>query len=303
MTTEPMTAGRLPQLADLALLLTVVREGSMGRAAEQLGTSQPAVSRRVAALERELGVALVERTPRGSVLTAQGRVVADWAAELLEHAHDFGRLVGTLRADGGEALRIAVSVTIAEHLAPGWVARLRAEAPDVQVAMAVGNSEDVVARVRRTEVDLGFVESPQIPEGLAHRRVGTDRLVVAVAPGHPWAGRTSPVGPGELAHAGLLLREAGSGTRATLDAALDAAGEAVVRPTVMASNAALRAAALAGAGPVVLSERVLGRTIESSELVAVPVDLDLTRPFSAVWRRGSRPGRSAARLLDVVLER
>ncbi|QWC86507.1 LysR family transcriptional regulator [Nocardioidaceae bacterium] len=296
-----MTEAR-PALTDLALLLTVVREGSMGRAADRLGASQPAVSRRVAALERELGVGLVERTPRGSVLTAQGRVVADWAAELLEHADHFSRLVATLRADGGEALRIAVSVTIAEHLAPAWVARLRAEAPDVQVAMAVGNSEDVVGRVRRAEVDLGFVESPRIPEGLAHRRVGSDRLMVAVAPTHPWAGRAAPVGPGELAYAGLLLRESGSGTRETLDAALAAHGQAAVRPTVMASNAALRAAALAGAGPVALSERVLARAVEGGELVAVPtVDLDLTRPFSAVWRRGSRPGHTASRLLEVVL--
>ena len=72
-------AHRVPDLGALELLLAVARLGSLGAAARELGITQPAASSRVRSMERQLGVALVDRSPRGSRLTDAGALVTDWA--------------------------------------------------------------------------------------------------------------------------------------------------------------------------------------------------------------------------------
>ncbi|WP_436697515.1 LysR family transcriptional regulator [Nocardioides sp. BYT-33-1] len=289
---------RRPDLDDLEVLALVARTGSIGQAAQELRLSQPSVSRRMLALERRLGVTLLHRTTQGTTLTAHGRLVVDWAGELLDAADRFTRSVATLRAEGDLVVRAAVSMTIAEHYAPAWLARLHAAAPELEVSLVVANSADVERLVRGGGAELGFIEVPTAPEGLRRQRVGEDRLVVAVAPRHPWAERTGPVSAAELAEVGVLVREAGSGTRVTLEEALRGAGQELAPGLVMASNSGLTHAAMAGMGPVALSERALEAHLRLDELRAVPVeDLALVRPLTAVWRSDVPLPEAAARLL------
>lgn len=293
-----MSTPRRPDLDDLEVLALVARTGSIGQAAQEMRLSQPSVSRRMLALERRLGVTLLHRTKQGTTLTAHGRLVVDWAAELLGAADRFTRSVATLRAEGELVVRAAVSMTIAEHYAPAWLARLHAGAPDLQVSLSVANSSEVERLVRTGEAELGFVEVPTVPVGLRHQQVGADRLVVAVAPTHPWADRTEPVGAAELATGGLLVREEGSGTRVTLEEALRREGHELVPGLVMASNNGLTHAAIAGMGPVALSERALEANLRLGELRAVPLEgVFLLRPLTAVWSAEATLSDAAARLL------
>uniref|UniRef100_UPI000A875F9C LysR substrate-binding domain-containing protein n=1 Tax=Nocardioides sp. REDSEA-S30_B4 TaxID=1811552 RepID=UPI000A875F9C len=199
-------------------------------------------------------------------------------------------------------LRVVASLTIAEQLAPAWIARFRREQPGHQVRLEVANSEQVLERVLSGEVPLGFVESPSVPQEVSVAAVGLDRLVVVVAPEHPWARRTSPLTPTELAAAELVLREEGSGTRRTLARALARAdaplGEGHLE---LASTAAVRAAALQGDLPAVLSELGVADQLAAGALVEVPVDgLDLSRTLRAVWLPSRRPSGDAARLLRIA---
>ena len=292
------TPTRRPDLDDLEVLALVARSGSISQAAQELRLSQPSVSRRMLALERRLGVTLLHRTKQGTTLTAHGRLVVDWAGELLDAAERFTRSVATLRAEGELVVRAAVSMTIAEHYAPAWLARLHAVAPDLQVSLSVANSTEVERLVRTGAAELGFVEVPTVPDGLRHQQVGADRLVVAVAPGHPWADRTEPVGAAELAVGGVLVREEGSGTRVTLEEALRREGHELVPGLVMASNNGLTHAAIAGMGPVALSERGLEADLKLGELRAVPLDgVFLLRPLTAIWPAEATLSDAAARLL------
>jgi len=293
---------RLPDLDDLRLLLEVARTGSIGATAQHSGLSQPSVSRRMTALERRLGVPLLTRSRRGTVLTSNGRVVVDWAESLLAAAADFARSVETLKRSRRVALRVAVSMTIAEHLAPAWLTSLHELHPELQVALVVHNSADVADLVESGVAQIGFVETPRTRKDLRRRRIATDRLVVAVSPGHPWTRRRGRVSAEELASAYLLVREPGSGTRETLEHALAARGLEVGDGMVMGSNSALRSAALTGLGPVVLSELALGADLAAGRLVEIEADdLSLQRPLSAVWRRDQPLTEAAANLLRVVL--
>ncbi|MFD5746777.1 LysR family transcriptional regulator [Streptomyces sp. NPDC127033] len=292
---------RVPDLGALELLLAVARLGSLGRAARETGISQPAASSRIRAMERQLGVALVDRSPRGSRLTDAGTLVTDWARRVVEAAEAFDAGAQALRGRRDSRLRVAASMTIAEYLLPRWLIALRRARPDTAVSLHAGNSVAVAARLLSHEADLGFVEGLAAPEGLDSAVIGHDRLLVVTAPGHPWARRRTPLTPAELAGTPLILREPGSGTRQVLDAGLSACG-GPARPLLeLASTTALKAAAVSGEGPCVLSELAVGEELAARRLVRVPVaGVRLRRDLRAVWPAGTRPAGPARDLLSLT---
>ncbi|MCB5180431.1 LysR family transcriptional regulator [Streptomyces antimicrobicus] len=294
-------AHRVPDLGALELLLAVARLGSLGAAARELGITQPAASSRIRAMETTLGVALVDRSPRGSTLTAEGVLVTDWARRVVEAAEAFDAGAQALRGRRDSRLRVAASMTIAEYLLPGWLIALRAQWPGTAVSLQAGNSALVARRVLEHEADLGFVEGVSAPDGLSSTVIAQDRLVVAVAPGHPWARRRSPVPAAELARTPLVLRERGSGTRQVLDAALAAHGGLAAPLLELASTTAVKAAAVSGAGPCVLSELAVVDELAGRRLIEVPVaDAVLGRALRAVWPTGTRPAGPARDLLSLT---
>ncbi|SEK91403.1 DNA-binding transcriptional regulator, LysR family [Nonomuraea pusilla] len=295
-----MAMSRLPDLDSLKLLVDVGELGSLGRAAKAAGIAQPSASKRIVQLERRLGLPLIERTPRGSTLTAEGRMVAGWAAQVLAAAQELVRAAQAVRHGEAAQLRVASSMTVAEYLVPRWLGELQNREPGMQVGLDVVNSADVAARVLAEEVELGFVEGPSVPEGLASRVVGTDRLVVVVAPGHPWARRRTALRGPELAATPLVVREPGSGTRETLDVAFKDLHRASPR-LELGSNSAVKGAAQAGAAPAVLSGYAVEAELATGRLVEVPLaGLNLVRSLRAVWRRGRPLTAPAATLLAIA---
>ncbi|MFC7815552.1 MULTISPECIES: LysR family transcriptional regulator [unclassified Streptomyces] len=291
-------AHRVPDLGALELLLAVARLGSLGGAARELGITQPAASSRVRSMERQLGVALVDRSPRGSRLTDAGALVTDWARRIVEAAEAFDAGAQALRDRRDSRLRVAASMTIAEYLLPGWLVALRTQLPDTAVSLLAGNSTAVAERLLAGEADLGFVEGVSVPAGLDSAVIAHDRLIVVAAPGHPWTRRRRPLQAAELAAAPLILREKGSGTRQVLDAALGG----LARPLIeLSSTTAVKAAAVSGAGPSVLSELAVGEELSNRRLVSVPVaDVALARDLRAVWPTGHRPTGPARQLLSLT---
>ncbi|MFD8549429.1 LysR family transcriptional regulator [Streptomyces sp. NPDC059649] len=294
-------AHRVPDLGALELLLAVARLGSLGRAARARGISQPAASSRIRSMERQLGVALVERSPRGSRLTEAGVLVTDWARRVVEAAEAFDAGAQALRGRRDSRLRVAASMTIAEYLLPGWLIALRAALPGTAVSLLTGNSQVVAERLLAGEADLGFVEGLDVPAGLDGAVIGHDRLVVVAAPSHPWTRRRTGLTAAELAATPLILRERGSGTRQVLDAALAGHGGLAEPLLELASTTALKAAVVSEAAPSVLSELAVGEELTARRLVEVPVrDLRLGRDLRAVWPTGQRPAGPARQLLGLT---
>ncbi|MFJ3774826.1 LysR family transcriptional regulator [Streptomyces sp. NPDC090075] len=291
-------AHRVPDLGALELLLAVARLGSLGAAAREVGITQPAASSRIRSMERQLGVALVDRSPRGSRLTESGALVTDWARRVVEAAEAFDAGAQALRHRRDSRLRVAASMTIAEYLLPGWLLALRAQRPDTAVSLLAGNSAAVAERLLADEADLGFVEGLTVPPGLDSAVIAHDRLIVVVAPAHPWDRRRRPLAAEELAATPLILRERGSGTRQVLDVALGG----LARPLIeLSSTTAVKASAVSGAGPAVLSELAVGEELAMRRLVSIPVDgVALRRDLRAVWPTGHRPTGPARELLSLT---
>lgn len=293
---------RTPELSVLDLLVSVAECGSLGQAARRHGISQPAASMRITALERQLGLVLLDRGTTGSRLTVNGATVVDWARQVLDAAGALVRGVEALHGDQRARLTVAASVTIAEHRVPSWLITLHHQMPDSSVALRVGNSAQVAELVTGSEVDLGFVEGPSVPAGLGSRVVGSDELAVVVAPGHRWAKRRRPLRLDELAATPLIVREEGSGTRDAIWQILRKAGGLAEPEAELGSTAAIKAAVAAGEAPGVMSRLDINAELRARRLVAVPLaeDVVLQRKFRAIWRRANPPAGPAASLLAIA---
>jgi molybdate transport repressor ModE-like protein len=278
----------VPDLDSLQLLLEVAETGSLGQAAQRHGISQPAVSARIQSMERLVGFPLLTRSARGSRLTVRGALLAEWARGVLGAAEVLQAGIGSLRSERATRLRVAASLTVAEHLLPGWLVQLTATHPDTAVSLTATNSTDVAVNVLAGVSDIGFVEGPDLPDGLQEQVVARDRLVLVVPPGHPWA-RRSAVDAADLAATRLVQREPTSGTRTSLERALAALAPLAAPLLELSTSTAVRSAVAAGAGPAVLSDLAVTDDVAAGRLVQVTVrGVDFTRRLRAVWPAGAR---------------
>jgi DNA-binding transcriptional LysR family regulator len=291
-----------PELSMLDLLVSVAETGSLGRAAHRHGITQPAASMRISTLERQLGLVLLDRGPTGSRLTTAGAAVVDWARPVLEAADTLVSGVTALRTDQPDRLRVAASMTIADHRIPRWLIALRATAPDIRVALRVGNSSQVADLVLEREADIGFVEGPHAPRGLRSKVVGADELVVVVDTAHAWARRRRPLSLAELAATPLVTREVGSGTRDAAWEVLRSVAEPVAPAAELGSTTAIKSAVAAGVGPAVLSRLAVALELEDRRLIAVPLadSTVLRRRFRAIWRREGAMSPAAEVMLTIA---
>lgn len=290
----------VPEMSQLRLLVGIAEHGSLGAAARAIGMAQPNATRTLARMERQLGLSLVSRSPAGSRLTTQGTLIVQWARSVLDAADNLMLGAEALRSEQSGQLDVAASMTVAEYLVPPWLGEFRRRHADVHVNLQVHNSSVVFDLVREGKAQLGFVESPTVPTDLASAVVGSDELIVVVAPEHPWARRRGPIPAKELAATPLLVREQGSGTRVTLDSLL--ADHDRAEPVVeVTSNAAVRVSAVAGMGPAVLSRLAVEGSLERGELRHVRVsDLRLKRTLRAVWDASHQLDDNAAELLSIA---
>ena len=288
-----------PELAALDLLRSVVEHGSLSRAAEAHGITQPSASSRIRTLERQLGVTVLDRSPTGSRLTPDGRLVAGWADAVLESAAALASGVESMRAQQAGLLRVAASYTIAEYFLPPWLDRFLAERAHESVTLDVTNSRAVIDRVDSGAVDIGFIESPVVPRTMSQQVISTDELIPVVSSRHPWASAGS-VGLNEFLLTPLVLREPGSGTRESLEMRLSELGHSLPRVALdLGSISAVRIAVMNGSSPTVISRLAVADDLANGRLVEVDLpEIRIERRLRAVWPSRNELSRLAAELLE-----
>lgn len=289
---------KMPQLADLDLLLSVESFGSVGKAAQAHSLSQPAASIRISAMERRLGLRLLERSPAGSRLTEDGEMLAKYARNVMQAARELLEFGSHARSSGARRLRIAGSPAISEHLIPEWLNRFGFSFGEARVEVQTGRVDELRRLVLTDHADLAFVDGWCQAGGLGAQQYGGDDLVtraicedelaVVVGAAHPWAARTTPVTVQELAGAPLALRERGSGLREFTDELLGAAG-APRSYLELPSTGAIKQAVSTSRRVTVLNLSTVRAEIEDGRLHRVPVDARMpAKPVYAAWsgRRG-----------------
>ncbi len=286
-------------LTSIRMFLSVVELGSVSKAARRSGMAQPSATARLQKLERQLGVALLDRSPSGSTVTPGGVRLAAACAKLLEAAESLVDRAESLR-DEQRHLPIAATRHAIEHFLPGWVAATSLD--DVRLDVTDTDTLQVTQAVRSGEAEVGLADGPYAPIGLRSEIVAHEELVVVVGSSHRLAGRRRGVSASELSAETLVLSRHGSGTRDVIEAALAGHESGVVGERVdVDSLAAARIAAINGDGVAFVPRCRVGQDVERRLLSVVPVQgFTLTQPVRAVWR-GARPSSAAAqRLLDTM---
>jgi DNA-binding transcriptional LysR family regulator len=276
-----------PTLAQLETLRRIARLRSFSRAARSLGVSQPAVSQQIAALQRCLGLKLVDVVRNRPELTEAGRFVAE-RAELV------GREISALLRDAGEfeqaqrgTLRFAATRTIGSYVMPSLLAAFRQTHPKVTLSVAIGNTSDVATAVREGSSPFGLVEGPVDDDALELTAFARDRLVLVVpAHGHRLSG-VSRIAAHELSGEAFVSREPGSGTR---DLGYELVHRIEIETHVVAelpSGEAIVRAVESGIGVAILSQRVVERSVALGTLHQIDIEgLELEREFALLTLRG-----------------
>ncbi|MFD6443907.1 LysR family transcriptional regulator [Promicromonospora sp. NPDC060204] len=187
------------ELRALRYFVVVAEELHFGRAADRLHIAQPAVSRQIARLERELGTRLLERSPRAVRLTAAGRRVLDAAREALRAADQ----VRAVAESPVGVMRIGVAAGIGARLERG-IDQLREQVPGSDVVLLDLPLAARLNAVRDGEVDVALVRGMTSAPGLRVVPAWTEALLAIVSAKHPVAQQES-VGPDDLAPADLRI--------------------------------------------------------------------------------------------------
>jgi DNA-binding transcriptional LysR family regulator len=286
--------------AELSAFVAAFEATSMRGAADTLDLTQSAVTKRVLALERRLGVALLERGRFGVRPTDAGRVLYPEAKQALAALREAEEAVADHRLHAGESLSLAASHTIGEFLLPAWLAGFRAVAPAVHAQVAIVNSAGVLEALRARRAEIGFVEGLDALVGLDVLTVQHDEIVAVVAAGHRWARRRS-LRAAELLSEPYVAREEGSGTRLVATTAVAGAG-VVIRPQLELASTEGVKRALGERGFGLLSRLVIESEERSGTLRAIPLrDVPLRRELRAVRdprRRLPRPAERFWRWLE-----
>ena len=291
----------------LRIFLAVARRLSYSRAAEDLFISQPAVSRHVASLEKELGVQLLGQSGNRVFLTETGRMVYGYAQRLFDVEEELVRALAEVTNLGRGHLRLGACSTPGVYLLPPAVAAFQERYPGIEVSLLVANSQEVETRVLGGELDLGFVGMSFQP-GLQSLPYARDRLLIVAPPSHPLASEGS-IPLERLRSERFVLREPGSGTRRVLEEALGRRGfqlgrvmeEALGRRGFQLGRVmelhgceAVKRGVMAGMGIAAVSGYSVELELRQGLLRTLAVDgLRLERDISIVSRKDVRPTAAA----------
>lgn len=285
----------------LRLFASVADSGSFRAAADQLVISQPAVSRGVQELERQLAVQLIDRAARPLALTEAGRVLHEHATAIFALERQAEEALGELESLARGRLAIGASTTIGIYLLPELLGAFRRAHPGISLFLDIGNTSQVVEHLRRGQLDVAFIEGPVPAAGdLVVDAWRHDQLVPIAAPGHPLA-RPGGVAIEELLATPFLHREVGSGTREVVEAALRRHG---VLPTVameLGSTEAIKQAVAAGLGVSIVSAAAVQQELALRRLVIPDVaGLRVERTLNLLRVAGRPASRAANAFLAAV---
>lgn len=207
----------------LRTLLAVADTGSMTEAADRVGVTQPALSRRIQQLEQHLGAVLLARGRKGADLTAIGRLVENEARVLVDRYDQMCEQIRALQGLEGGTVRIGGGATAVSFVLPRAIAAFQHDYPAVRFQLKEAGSSEVAEDVLTGRLELGLVTLPIHTRDLRIEPLFTDRIVLVAPRNHPLAARKR-IETRELDGMTFVGFEADTAVRQIIDAALRDAG-------------------------------------------------------------------------------
>jgi DNA-binding transcriptional LysR family regulator len=273
----------------------VARLQSATRAAEELETSQPYVSKQIALMEEQLNVQLFSRVGRRLYLTRAGEMLhqhAKVAVESLKQAEDM-----LLRSASASCKRLRIATTTTGmYMLPEWLAGFEGKVTDLETTVVVTSGDEVERRVISGDVDLGFVARRPRSRGFVVSVVAEDSLALAVQRDHPLTTRSS-VRLDELSKERFIVREPESASRALAEKRVFQKHPDWRFRLQINRIDAIKSSLEEGLGISFISKRAIDRELQSGTLAVVSVDgVDLRRPICMLTNAHQFGSKIATRL-------
>jgi molybdate transport repressor ModE-like protein len=279
-------------LRQLRIFEAVARHGSISRAANELGLTQPAVSMQIKQMEDQLGLVVVEQVGKKFALTEAGQ-------ELRFHASRIGTQTAAMMAAMDQfrelergVLRVAV-VSTANYFLPPLIASFSKEHPGVRVHLKVANREAVLASVSSNESELAIVGHTPERDDLVAQYFMDNPLVVIAAPNHPLAS-SERLDLCRIVDEVLLTREQGSGTRAAMERFFIEAGISYQPGCELNTNEAIKQAVQAGLGIGIVPAQTIELELQAGCLAILPFSgFPIVRRWFVIHRIDKRLSNAA----------
>ncbi|WID97320.1 LysR family transcriptional regulator [Bosea vestrisii] len=288
----------------LETFVTIHHANGFSRAAEILGRSQPAISRRIALLEGELGVPVFERAAGGVVLSEAGGVLLPHAERVLAALRDAQSAIEAMRTgDAGHVALVTVGTLAGSNLT-AVLKRFTADHPGIDLSISTATSAEVSELVRRGEAMIGLRYLLDVAPDLVCEHIASETMAVACAPEHPFAGTS-------LASMSALRDERWFAFRNAYDlresfadnifAQFQACGIGEIRWTPVDSLNAMKRLVEAGLGLALLPESAIEEELRTGSLATIVIsDLKVANPVYAVIRRGGYLSPATLNLLSLL---
>lgn len=291
----------------LRIFFIVAEQRNFSRAAEQLFISQPAVSKAVRELEKQLGLPLIERGS-GGIRPGKGMQLTESGQAMFEHARGIFALeraaLEDVRARVGlkrGQLAIGASTTIAGYWLPEYTAHFLRKYPSVQLGVRVGNTQEISEQLIDCNIDIALVEGVVGDDRIVATHWRDDELRIIARPDSPLARKRQPSAD-QLNAETWLLRETGSGTREFSENVMKQHGIQPLRIIEFGSNEGIVRAAAAGLGIAMVPTQTARELYMLKEVKAVnyPPAGALVRPLYLLTMR-DRPLSPLARTFCEML--
>jgi DNA-binding transcriptional LysR family regulator len=258
-------------LDQIRIFLEVAAAEHITRAAQALNMTQSAVSSAIQALEVRHATRLFDRIGRRIVLNQTGRLFLPEARAVLAQARTAEAMLNDLAGLKRGTLSIMASQTVGGYWLPPRLVAFRRAHPGVRLDVHIRNTVEAADAVEAGHSEFGIVEGAVDRPALSSEIIAIDRMVIVVAPHHPWA-TSAPGSAGDLAGSSWVLREVGSGTRLAFDAMMSR--QEIDRATVdvameLPSNEAVLVAVRSGIGATLASMSAAEAGITGGLLAAV----------------------------------
>jgi LysR family hydrogen peroxide-inducible transcriptional activator len=292
-------------LRDLEYLVAVAEHRHFGRAAEACFVSQPTLSTQLKKLEGELGVALVERSPRNVLLTAAGEQVVERARVILREAESIRGIARAAVDPEAGSLRMGLFPTLAPYLLPHVVPELHARFRRLELLLVEEKTEVLLQRLRDGRLDVAVLALPVHDEGLHVEPLFSEDFLLAVPADHALASSEEPVAPSVLADQHVLLLEEGHCLREQALSVCRLAGAEERTGFRATSLETLRQMVAAGVGVTLLPRLAVQPPVPRSDDVAVLHLRDPAprRDIAMLWRRTTVYGDLLPKIADVLRDR
>lgn len=287
-------------LNHLRVFAAVASQGSLTAAARSLRVSQPAVSKQLSELEAALGVSLLDRLPRGAVLSEAGEVLRRHAITIFAAERAAELELEELRGLSSGALSIGASTTIGNYLLPPLLAAFSRQYPRIQLDVEINNTHHIQAQVLEGRLDFGLTEGLVSSTSVEAEVVAHDEIVLISTPrgGLP---KGPSLSSAELCNYPVIFREIGSGTRDVAEAALRAKGLDLKPMMSLGGTEAVKNAVASGLGLAFVSRLAIELELATKHLLVLKVPgLEIRRDLHLITLKGKRLSTAAQAFVELL---